>query len=129
MSARTIRLVFAVLALAAGCGRATEAEASAAASASSSTAAPASHVDGKNFKLDANGVGDCKAGGDCVLTLRLEAVGDYHINKEYPYKFKAEGSGVEFQGTDAAGKNVFSKGAGDFTLEGEKVGTMKVKFK
>jgi hypothetical protein len=72
----------------------------------------------------------CTAGSVCVLRLKLTATGDYHINDEYPYKFKAEDAGgVEFQGTDGAGKNVFSKAAGDWSKDGEKNGTMTVKFK
>ncbi len=87
------------------------------------------HIDGKNFKIDAT-AGDCKAGAECLVTVKLEALGDYHINKEYPYKIKvAEAPGVEFLGSDAGGKNVFSKGAGDFKLDGEKTGTMTIKFK
>lgn len=82
-----------------------------------------------NFFVDA-APDACTAGSVCVLRLKLTATGDYHINDEYPYKFKAEDSGgVEFQGTDGAGKNVFSKAAGDWSKDGEKNGTMTVKFK
>ncbi|WP_394848749.1 hypothetical protein LZC95_14995 [Pendulispora brunnea] len=92
--------------------------------------AAGNHIEGKNFKLDATPEGDCKAGATCVLVLRLEAAGGYHVNKEYPYKFKAADlAGIEFQGTDAAGKNVFSKNAGDFKIDGEKTATLRVKFK
>lgn len=108
--------------------------------ASASQAAPApkqrdlsvaagSHIDGKNFKIDAT-AGECKAGAECLVIVKLEALGDYHINKEYPYKIKvAEAPGVEFLGSDAGGKNVFSKGAGDFKLDSEKTATMTIKFK
>ncbi|WP_394821179.1 hypothetical protein [Pendulispora albinea] len=138
-----------VLAIATGCSR--DSEAAPAKGNTTTTAAPvvaspgtgtgtgsaevipvaaSNHVDGKNFKLDATPEGDCKAGAPCSVVLRLEAAGDFHINKEYPYKFKAaEGAGIEFQGTDAAGKNVFSKSAGDFKVDGEKIATMRVKFK
>lgn len=130
----------AVVAAAAGCSKdsaaATTNGAPGAAGAAGAAAAPASaapaaaHVEGKNFRLDLLPQGDCKVGDLCVLTLRLEATGDYHVNKEYPYKFKAqEAANVEFQGTDAGGRNVFSKAAGDFTVDGEKIATMKLKFK
>ena len=72
----------------------------------------------------------CAAGTLCTLRLRLTATGDYHINDEYPYKFKADdAAGVEFQGSDSNGKNVFSKSAGDWSKDAEKSGTMTVKFK
>jgi hypothetical protein len=87
----------------------------------------------KNYKLTTALDGDCKAQATCVLAIKLEAAGEFHINKEYPYKFKAEAAAttptVEFEGTDAAGKNVFSKGAGDFKIDSEKVATMRVRFK
>ena len=129
----------AVLAIATGCSRDSEAATSKATetTTSSQTGSPGgpvvaagNHIDGKNFKLDATLDGDCKAGAVCAVVLRLEAANDYHINKEYPYKFKAsELAGIEFEGTDAAGKNVFSKNAGDFKIDGEKVATLRVKFK
>ncbi len=91
----------------------------------------AAHVDGKNFRLDFVAEGDCKVGGECRAVIRLEALGEYHINKEYPYKFKAETKreDVEFLGTDPAGKATFSKAAGDFKTEGEQKATMTVRFK
>jgi hypothetical protein len=92
--------------------------------------AAGAHVDGNHFKLDAAPAGDCKVGAECSIAIKLEAQGDYHINQQYPYKFKAnDAAGVEFLGTDAAGKNVFSKGAGDFKIDGEKTATMNVRFK
>ena len=129
--------VAAALAVATGCSKDSEAAPSQkqpatqqAQPAQQSAVMTANHVDGKNFKLDAQTQGDCKTGDACVLVLRLEATGDYHINKEYPYKFKAqETANVEFQGTDAGGRNIFSKAAGDFSIDAEKIATMKVKFK
>ncbi len=100
-----------------------------AARASDATAAPQAKVTGKNFSLEFEG-GDCKAGADCTATLKLEALGNFHINDNYPYKLKlAEVSGVELLGKDAAAKNVFSKQAGDFTKDGAKAGTLVVRFK
>jgi len=123
-----------VLAIATGCARDSEAAPSKAneksPAAEVTPLAAGNHVDGKNFKLDAAPQGECKAGATCTVVLRLETAGSFHINQEYPYKFKgAEGAGIEFQGTDAAGKNVFSKVAGDFKVDGEKVATLVVKFK
>ena len=75
-------------------------------------------------------VGDCKAGETCTATLRIEAQSEFHINDEYPYKFTAgDASGVEYQGTDSSGKNVFSKAAGNFAKTSAKVGVLTVKLK
>ena len=71
----------------------------------------------------------CSAGSPCSVTLKLVATGDFHVNDEYPYKFKAEdASGVTFLGTDQGGKNTFSKAAGDWQKTDAKSGAMTVKF-
>ena len=45
------------------------------------------------------------------MAVKLVATGEFHINDEYPYRFKADdASGIEFLGTDG-GKNAFSKAA------------------
>lgn len=62
------------------------------------------------------------------MTLRLAAAGEYHVNKEYPYKFLAAAApGVQFLGNGDA--NTFSRAAGDFREDGEKAATMTVRFK
>ena len=86
---------------------------------------------GDNYVVNANNSA-CRVGAECTVALRLEAQGGFHVNKEYPYKFKAnDASGVEFLGKDPANKTMFSKAAGDFSLDAnnEKVGTMTVRFK
>ena len=102
----------------------------ASAAPSARSAGPGAQVaHGANFTVDAT-VGACHAGAECKVELKLSAGDGYHVNKEYPYKFKAnETSGVEFLGKDAAQKTLFTKSAGDFTVDGEKVGTMTVRFK
>jgi hypothetical protein len=89
---------------------------------------PAStRMSGKNFTLDAASPG-CRVDVPCAVTLRLAASGEYHVNKEYPYKFTATGApGVQFLGNGDA--NVFSRAAGDFRDEGEKAATLTVRFK
>ncbi len=77
----------------------------------------------------ATSAGDCVAGAQCSVSLRLAATSGYHINDQYPYKYTATNvAAVDFQGTDPQGKNVFSKGAGDFATQGPTVGVMTVKF-
>ena len=62
------------------------------------------------------------------MTLRLAAIGEYHVNKEYPYKFIAAAApGVQFLGS--ADANTFSRAAGDFREDGEKAATLTVRFK
>ena len=81
-----------------------------------------------NFFIDA-APADCTAGAACAVALKLVATGAFHINDEYPYRFKADdAAGVEFLGTDVGGKGTFSKGAGDWQKSEEKAGTMTVKF-
>jgi hypothetical protein len=81
-----------------------------------------------NFFVDAP-VADCAVGAPCTVALKLVATGGFHINDEYPYRFKADDTtGVEFLGTDPGGKATFSKGAGDWQKSEEKAGTMTVKF-
>jgi hypothetical protein len=84
-----------------------------------------------NFFVDTV-AGECVAGAadaPCTVTVKLVATGDFHINDEYPYRFKADDApGVQFLGTDAAGKNAFTKAAGDWQKTEEKAGTMSVKF-
>ena len=89
---------------------------------------PAStRMSGKNFTLDASSPG-CRVEVSCTMTLRLAATGDYHVNKEYPYKFLAAAApGVQFLGSGDA--NTFSRAAGDFREDSEKAGTMTVRFK
>jgi hypothetical protein len=102
-----------------------------AASATTATtrAEPEAKIAGKNFTLDF-AAGDCKAGTECTATLKLEALGSFHINDNYPYKLKlTEVAGIELLGKDAAGRNVFSKQAGDFKKDAEKTATLTVRFK
>ena len=75
-----------------------------------------------NFFIDA-APASCAAGSPCSVTLKLVATGDFHINDEYPYKFKADDApGVAFLGTDPGGKNTFSKAAGDWQKTDAKSG-------
>ncbi|MGD0523630.1 MAG: hypothetical protein ABSE49_00730 [Polyangiaceae bacterium] len=121
-----------LVAFAAGCGK----DSHAAAQGSENVAGPAQHADcghsacGSNFFLDVAPAADCAAGATCNVTIKLVATGDFHINEDYPYKLKADDTpGVEFLGTDAAGKSTFSKAAGDWKKKDEKSGAMSVAFR
>ena len=85
------------------------------------------HLEGDHFALDLETKG-CKAGAECTMTIKLAIQGDFHVNKEYPYRYvAADTAGVEYLGK--ADKNKFTKDAGDFVAADEKNGTMTVKFK
>ncbi len=92
-----------IVPVAAACGRdqpsATAPSASAPlASAPSASAPPASApapgpppLASKAFyRLDAAPLAPCAPGATCEVKLVLTALGDYHINKEYPFKFIGE---------------------------------------
>lgn len=84
---------------------------------------------GANFFVDGAQVGDCPAGANCTAKLTLVATGDFHINDQYPYKFKADdAAGLTFRGTDHGGPNVFSKDAEDWHKTGAQSGVMNVTF-
>jgi hypothetical protein len=82
-----------------------------------------------HFFVDVDPGPPCAPGAPCTAKVTLAAVGAFHINDEYPYKFTArEAPGLRALGTDAAGTTVFSKAAGDWRKTEEKVGTMNVKW-
>jgi hypothetical protein len=88
---------------------------------------------GTNYLVNADN-DECKANAVCTVKVTLQAQNGFHVNKDYPYKFKAdEVAGIEFQGTDAGGKNVFSKAAGDFVIKADKnpavEGVLTIKYK
>lgn len=94
-------------------------------------AADCSHTAcGHDFFIDAAPSGACAVGATCTVTLTLVATGAFHINDEYPYKFRAAGAaGVDFLGSGSGGKYVFSKDFGDWRKKDEKTGTMTVRFR
>jgi hypothetical protein len=82
---------------------------------------------GDSYFVDIIAEDGCASAARCNVGLKLTATGAFHVNDQYPYKFKAEATpAVEFLGTDPAGKNVFSKPAGDWAQTGAKSGVMTV---
>jgi hypothetical protein len=59
--------------------------------------------------------------------LKLAVTGEYHVNKEYPYKFVATPGAVDYLGK--GDPNTFSRANGDFAEDGEKAATLTVRFK
>src|SRR5450432_4015773 len=106
-------LLFALLVLAAAaCSRAREAATHGSQETQALAAPPADcghTVCADNFFIDAPPA-SCAAGSPCSVAVKLVATGDFHVNDEYPYRFKADDvPGVAFVGTDPSGKNTFSK--------------------
>jgi hypothetical protein len=84
---------------------------------------------GERFYVDAVSPESCTSGAECDVALKLVALAPFHINDEYPYRFRGDDSSLlQFLGTDAAGKNVFSKAAGDWRKADATNGSMNVRF-
>jgi hypothetical protein len=112
------------------CDKKNDARSSGGPAPSTSGAEPEIGVNDGSFVVAAQPPASCATGAVCTVPVKLEAQGEFHINDEYPYKLIANAkSGAELQGSDPAGKNIFSKAAGDFAKTSEKVAIMNVKLK
>jgi hypothetical protein len=116
-------------AMAFGCGK-TDANRNSATAASAPAGGCSQHaVCADHYFIDTVAPDHCAAGAECTLSIKLGAMGAFHVNDEYPYKFKADlAPGVQFVGTDPAGQNVFSKPAGNWLKVDDKSGLLSVKF-
>jgi|SRR6185503_3049653 len=100
-------LVFALVA-ASGCGGCKKSE-------SAPTGTP---LAGKAFyRVDPGPTSPCASGSTCEARVVLTALGDYHVNKEYPFKFVGDPAAVAVDGE------------GSFALDGAKRGTLTIKFR
>ncbi len=106
------------LAVTLGCGR------SEAASNARAVAAPSAgaHAEADAYTADIAPAGACVHGADCSVVVTLTAKPGYHINAQYPYKFKLADapSGVSYV------KPVIQRADGTFD---EKKGSLPVPFK
>lgn len=103
-------------------------------SAGATSAGPAKPKSAKvsepHYSIEIMPNGTCAVGADCEARVELVALGGYHVNKEYPYKFTAAPSkDVEYLGKDPAGTSVFTKSAGDYAAAGEERALMTVRFR
>jgi hypothetical protein len=74
---------------------------------------------GKSFyRIDAGPRTPCTAGAPCEARLVLTALGEYKVNKDYPFKFVVE---------PAPGVTV--DGPGTFALDDAKSGTLTIRFR
>jgi hypothetical protein len=69
------------------------------------------------YRVDPGPATPCATGSTCEVRLVLTALGDYHVNKEYPFKFVGDPAAAAVDGE------------GSFAFDGEKRGTMTVKFR
>lgn len=100
-----------------------------AAPASNDTTGKSTVSRGKSFEIEARGPAACHVNAECAALVRLKALGGFHINKEYPYRFLAKANSVvRFAGKDPAGPETFSKAAGDFLIDSESEATLSVAF-
>ncbi len=125
VSSRAVVLTFAAVALAgasSGCNN-SEAATKAAPSDAPRTSGPGkARIDADNYVVEAKSTGPAKAGQESTIEISLTTKGDYHINKQYPYKFKTADpppDGVTFP------KPTLMRADGTFD---EKTGKFKVPF-
>jgi hypothetical protein len=69
------------------------------------------------YRVDAAALAPCASGATCRAGLVLTALGDYHVNKDYPFKFVGEPAPA-----------LPVEGDGAFALGDAKHGTMTVTF-
>jgi hypothetical protein len=82
----------------------------------SATAAPLAQK--PFYRLDAAPQPPCSVSAACEAKLVLTALGDYHVNQQYPFKLVGDpGSAVQLDGT------------GTFVFDGAKAGTLTVRFR
>jgi hypothetical protein len=85
------------------------------------------HIGGGSHNVSTQ-AGACSVNQECSVKIRLEANAEFHINDNFPYKFKAnQVSGVTFLGKKEA--TVFSKSDNDFEKKGAKMAELTVRFK
>ena len=117
-----VALMGLAFALAAGCGKseAAPARGSAAHESTAVTKGPKSEADSYVAEIKASGA--YKAGAEGTVEITFATKGDYHINAQYPYKFKATDpapEGISFP------KPILVRADGAFE---EKRGSFKVPF-
>ncbi len=84
-----VALMGLAFALAAGCSKseAAPARGSSARESTAVTGGPKAETD--NYLAEIKATGDYKAGKEGTVEITFSTKGDYHINDQYPYKFKA----------------------------------------
>jgi hypothetical protein len=108
-------LIASAIALVCACHR--DAPAKGEAAAPGTASAP---LAGKPFyRVDRAPQAACASGAICEAALVLTALGNYHVNKDYPFKFIADPAAAALQ----------VDGQGTFAFGDAKRGTMTIKFR
>jgi hypothetical protein len=72
------------------------------------------------YRVDAAPLPECAVGKACEVTLVLTALGEYKVNKDYPFKFVADEKALRGGAID---------GNGAFSHQGKQGGHMTVSFR
>jgi hypothetical protein len=102
-------LLLIALVAAAGCGRCSKSE--------SAPAGGKPLAEKAFYRLDAGPPAACASGATCEARLVLTALGDYHVNKDYPFKFVGDPAAIPVDGT------------GSFAIDDAKHLTMTIRFR
>ena len=70
------------------------------------------------YRIDAGPQAACARGTTCEASVVLTALGDYHVNKDYPFKFVGDPAPA-----------VPLDGAGRFVVDDAKHGTLTIQFR
>ena len=117
-----VALTAAAVSGAAGCSKSEAAPARGEAAHESTAVAAGAKAETDNYIAEIKASGAYKAGAEGTVQVDFATKGDYHINKQYPYKFKAADpapEGLSFP------KPVLQRADGSFE---EKKGSFKVPF-
>lgn len=109
-------------AIALGCGKSEAAQNRGTSPEAASAVAAGPKAETENYVVEMKPTGTYKAGAEGTVEVTLSTKGEYHVNKQYPYKFKAADpapEGVSFP------KPVLTRDDGKFD---EKSGSFKVPF-
>jgi len=78
------------------------------------------------YRIDAGPQKPCASGAACEAQLVLTALGDYHLNQEYPFKFLGAPNAVSIDGTGAFGFDGAKRGTMTITFRPAQPGTAKL---
>jgi len=73
---------------------------------------------GPFYRVDVGPQTPCTAGAPCEARLVLTALGAFHVNKEYPFKFVGEPT-----------PGLLVEGTGSFALDDAKSGTLTIRYR
>ena len=117
-----VALMGLAFALAAGCSKSEAAPARGSSAPEGTAVTGGPKAETENYIAEIKAVGDYKAGSEGTVEISFSTKGDYHINEQYPYKFKAADpapEGVKFP------KPILQRADGSFE---KKKGSFKVPF-